>query len=132
MNQNTYKHHTFLRFSRSNFSPNVRCLWTPESRKILLMESEMLDFGIRNTAQGIRNPTSKLESRIEVLLTKTGIEYLESGIHSAESTIQDCLGFPHMDRNFLPHKPHQSIPELAIYKLKMKLTVLFEVCCVHF
>ena len=91
----------------------------------LRIESEMLDFGIRN-------PTNKLESRIQVLLTKTGIEYLESGIHSVESTIQDCLGFPHMDRNFLLHTPHQSIPELAIFKLKMKLTVLFEVCCVHF
>ena len=32
----------------------------------------------------------------------------------------------------LLHKPHQSIPELTIDKLKMKLTVLFEVCCVHF
>ena len=125
LNQNIQKHHTFLRFSRWNFSPHEGCLWTPESRKILLIESEMLDFGIRNT-------TSKLESRIQVLLTKTGIEYLESGIHSVESTIQECLGFPHMDRNFLLHKPHQSIPELAIYKLKMKLTVLFEVCCVHF
>ena len=132
LNQNIQKHHTFLRFSRWNFSPHEGCLWTPESRKILRIESEMLDFGIRNTAQGIRNPTSKLESTIQVLLTKTGIEYLESGIHSVESTIQDCLGFPHMDRNFLLHKPHQSIPELAIYKVKMKLTVLFEVCCVHF
>ena len=64
------------------------------------MESEMLDFGIWNTAQGIRNPTNKLESRIQVLLTKTGIEYLESGIHSVEFTIQDCLGFPHIGRNF--------------------------------
>ena len=87
LNQNIQKHHTFLRFSRWNFSPHEGCLWTPESRKILRIESEMLDFGIRNT-------TSKLESRIQVLLTKTGIEYLESGIHSVESTIQDCLGFP--------------------------------------
>ena len=100
LNQNIQKHHTFLRFSRWNFSPHEGCLWTPESRKILRIESEMLDFGIRNAAQGIRNPTSKLESRIQVLLTKTGIEYLESGIHSVESTIQDCLGFPHMGRNF--------------------------------
>ena len=64
------------------------------------MESEMLDFGIRNTAQGIRNPTNNWESRIQVPLTETGIEYLESGIHSVESTIQDSLGFPHMGRNF--------------------------------
>ena len=28
-----------------------------ESRKVLLVESGILDFGFRNTAQGIRNPT---------------------------------------------------------------------------
>ena len=29
----------------------------PESGKFLLLESEILGFGIRNTAIGIRNPT---------------------------------------------------------------------------
>ena len=32
-------------------------------------------------------------------LTKTGIQYLESGIHGVESRIQDCLGFPYMGRS---------------------------------
>ena len=43
----------------------------------------ILCFGIRNTAQGTRNPTYDWnpESRIQVLLTNTGIQYLESGIH---------------------------------------------------
>ena len=78
----------------------------------------MLDFGIRNTAQGIRNPSNNLESRIQVPLTETGIEYL----------VLDSLTWVEI----LLHKPHQSIPELAIFKLKMKLTVLFEECCVRF
>ena len=30
----------------------------PESVKFLLVESEILDFGIRDTAQGIWNPTN--------------------------------------------------------------------------
>ena len=29
-------------------------------------------------------------------MSKTGIQYLESGIHSLESTMQDCSGFPYM------------------------------------
>ena len=32
-------------------------------------------------------------------LTKTGIQYLDSGIHGVESRIQDCLGFPYMGRS---------------------------------
>ena len=34
-----------------------------------------------------------MESGIKVPLTKTGIQYLESGIHSVESRIQDCFVF---------------------------------------
>ena len=33
-------------------------------------------------------------------LLKSGIEYPESGIHSVESRIYNCLGFPHMGRHF--------------------------------
>ena len=32
-----------------------RSMWIPESKKFLLVESGILGFGIRNTAQGIRN-----------------------------------------------------------------------------
>ena len=53
----------------------------------MLEESRILGFGIRNTAQGIRNPTDK----------ESGIQYFESEIHGAESRIQDCLGFPYME-----------------------------------
>ena len=83
-------------------SPQVR-----ESRKILHVESGILGFGIQNTAQRIRNPSSdwnpeslqRLESRIQVPLTKTRIQYLEYRIRGVESGIQDCLGFPYMWRN---------------------------------
>ena len=53
------------------------------------MESVILGFW--NPQYHSRNPEShqRLESRIQVPLTKTGIQYLESGI-------QDCLEFPYM------------------------------------
>ena len=71
-------------------SPHVResgfrnvgnfCLWKPESEKNLHVESTILGFGIRNTAQRIRNPTTRPlpahlsdVSRILVPQTKTGI-----------------------------------------------------------
>ena len=38
-------------------NPGNFCLWNLESGKLLLVESGILGFGIRNTAQGIRNPT---------------------------------------------------------------------------
>ena len=36
----------------------------------------------------------RLKSRLQVPMSKTGIQYLESGIHNVESTIQDYPGFP--------------------------------------
>ena len=50
----------------------------PESGKFVLVESGILGFGIRNSAQGIRNPSN--DSNPE-------IQYLESWIHSVESRI---------------------------------------------
>ena len=63
-------------------------LWNPESRKILLLESEMLGFGIRNTGQGVRSPSNDWNPE-----SKTGIKYLKSGIHGVEARIQDCLAW---------------------------------------
>ena len=40
--------------------------------------------------------SGQLELRIQVLLTKTGIEYLESGISDVESRIPDYRGFSYM------------------------------------
>ena len=55
-----------------------------------------------NPEHSSRNPEShwRLDSRIQVPLTKTVIQYLESGIHGLESRIQDCLRFPYV-ANFL-------------------------------
>ena len=60
------------------------CLWNPESGKILLLE-----FGIRHKES--RNPLTIPESRIQVLLAKSGIQYLESGIHGVQSRIKTIL-----------------------------------------
>ena len=51
--------------------------------------------GLWNPEYSSRNSESptRLESRIQVLLTKTGVQYLQSGIHCMESRIQDCPGF---------------------------------------
>ena len=59
--------------------------------KFLLVEFEILGFGIRNTAQGFRIPLTI------VPMTKKrefGTWNQESGIHGVES--KDCLGFPYM------------------------------------
>ena len=61
-------------------------------------KSGILKFGIRNTAQEIRNLTNDWNPEFKFPLTKTGIQYMESGIHGVESRIQDCLGFPYMER----------------------------------
>ena len=54
-----------------------------ESERFLLVES-----GIQLKQSGIR-----LTIGIQVPLTKTGIQYLESGIHGVESRIQECPRF---------------------------------------
>ena len=74
-------------------------IWIPKIGKLLLVESGIgiLGLRIRKTTQEIRI-RKRLESGIQVPLTKTGIQYVESGIPGLESTIQDCLGFPHMGR----------------------------------
>ena len=70
-------------------------------REILLVESGIgenfaFEFRFWNPEYSSRN--SQSQSRNHVLLTNTGIRYLESGIHSVESRIQDCPGFPYMGR----------------------------------
>ena len=76
-------------------SPHVResrfwnlqhfCLCNPESGKIYLADpkSWALESRILLKESGI--------PLIQVPMTKTGIQYLESGIHGLESRIQDCL-----------------------------------------
>ena len=62
-------------------NPNNFCLWNLQPGKILLMESGLLGFGIRNTAQGIRNPTDDWEAE-----SKFHWQRLESSTWNLEST----------------------------------------------
>ena len=55
--------------------------WTPKQWKFLLVESRI----------------QLKESGVQVPPTKTEVQYLESGIPSLESRIQDCLRFPYME-----------------------------------
>ena len=68
----------------------------PESGKIMLEnpQSWALESGIQLNES---KSHEQLQSRFQVPLTETGIQYLESGIHGVESRIQDCLGFPYME-----------------------------------
>ena len=86
---------------RPQFTPR-KGIRIPQCAKCLPVKSEILSFGIRNTAQGIRNPRNDLNRRIQVPRTTTGIQCVESEIHGVESEIhgvesriQDSLGFPH-------------------------------------
>ena len=51
-------------------------------REILFVGSEIIVFGIRYSAQGIRNPTNDCNPESRTL----------SPIHGVESRMQDCLG----------------------------------------
>ena len=73
------------------WNPGNFGLWNSESGKKVLVES-----GIQLEESVF--PLKHLEARILVSLTKTGIQYLELGIHRMESRIQDPLGFPYMGR----------------------------------
>ena len=62
---------------------------------------EIFAIGIRNVGFwdpefNSRNLEShqRLESRIQVRLTNSGLQYLECGIHGVEFKIQDCPRFP--------------------------------------
>ena len=68
------------------------CLWNPEiSEIVLLVDSGILGHGIRNTAQGIRNPTDDWYPESKFHWQRRGKRYLES-------RIQNCLGYHHMGR----------------------------------
>ena len=67
-------------------------IWNLESGKILLVESRIRE----NFACGIQHKESRIpltipEPRIQVSLTKSGIQFLESGIHGVESRIKTIL-----------------------------------------
>ena len=63
------------------------------------MESGNGGFGIRNPANGIRNPTIIVIQNPGCWLWNPESTDMESEIHSVESGIQDSLGLPYMGRN---------------------------------
>ena len=82
----------------------------PERRKFLLVEyriREIVALQLWNLEYSSRNPEShwRLQSRVHVPLTKTGIQYVESRIHSVESRIQDCPWFPYIRRAMINSCP---------------------------
>ena len=81
----------WLIWKSPQLSLHVQGTRIPESGKILLVESEILGFEIWNP-----NNDWNSESKFyrQILESST----LNSRIHSAESRIQDCLGFLYMGR----------------------------------
>ena len=81
---------TFVRFYTEVIKIDVDASYKgipiPEAQKILLVESGILDFGICNTAQGIRNCTIRDPSSTDK----------KSRTNDVEFRIQDCLGFPYI------------------------------------
>ena len=73
--------------------------WNLESGNILLMESGILGFGIRNTAQGIWNPTNywNSESKFYWQIPESGTWNPESTVRNPESkTVLDSLPWGNM------------------------------------
>ena len=94
---------------------------------LLPVESGILGFGfwnstlgIRNSAPGIRNPAAIGIRKPSSTDKESGIQYLESRIHSVESRIEDFLGLPYMGRNEqnIHHEtrtaPHMRLTELTL------------------
>ena len=73
-------------FPQSTYHPYMKGnIW-----KILLVESRILGFGIRNTSQGNLESLARLESRIQVPLTRSGIQH--PGMwNPASKTVLDFL-----------------------------------------
>ena len=69
--------------------------WNPWNFCLCNLEFWALECGIQFNESVI---LLRIGIQSKVLLEKTGIKCLESGIHAVESRIQDCLGFPHMRR----------------------------------
>ena len=99
-------------------NPRKFCLWNPESW-VLESGIQIKESGIPITI-GIQNST--------VLQKNTGIQYLESGIHSVESRIQDCAGlFPYMGwRMSIYNYIHTEIYSLKSYDVNFHITWIFE------
>ena len=81
--------------------------WSPYMRESGIREifacgiRGILGFGFRNTAKEIRNPTNDWNPESRFYRHKIGSQFLESGILSVESKIQDCLVLPYVGREWV-------------------------------
>ena len=73
----------------------------------------------RNAKKSIKTD-KKMESSSfwnpESTVLESGIQYPESGIHSMESRIQDCLGFPYMGRQNCSRRNWRKKVDFASYR----------------
>ena len=84
-----------------------------------------------------------LQFGIQIPRTRTGIQFLESGIHGVQSRIQDCLEFPHMGRNKGEHETRvtgdnarKNITRERVWlrastRTTVKIAWLTKCCCLH-
>ena len=72
-------------------------LLEPGIQKFVLLKSGILGFGIRNTAQRIRNPSNDWNPESKFQWQEPGTWWLESGIYGVGYRIQDCLRFSYME-----------------------------------
>ena len=84
-----------------------------------------------------------LQFGIQIPRTRTGIQFLESGIHGVQSRIQDCLEFPHMGRNKGEHETRvtgdnarKNIKRERVWlrastRTRAKIAWLTKCCCLH-
>ena len=86
-------------------------------REIFPVESGILSFVIRNTAQGIRYSHLKLEARIQFSLTKTGIQCAESGIQKASIQNPGLSWIPSREAKGWPHTLHASYSVFCIAQI---------------
>ena len=111
--------------SNLNFKP---CYRIRNPRKFCLRnpESLVLESGIQIKVSGI--PITIEIKNSTVLQKNTGIQYLEPGIHSVESRIQDCAGlFPYMGWTVSMYNYIRTeIYSLKSYDVNFHITWIFE------
>ena len=118
-----------------------------------LSQGKALAFSL-NSTRLIRTPSVvpsvsvltvylRLQFGIQIPRTRTGIQFLESGIHGVQSRIQDCLEFPHMGRNKGEHETRvtgdnarkntkrERVWLRASTRTTAKIAGLTKCCCLH-
>ena len=78
---------------RGNPDSGIREIFVCEIRRILVFE-------VWNTAQRVRNSSKDWNPASKFHRHRIGIQFLESGILSGESKIQECLVLPYMGREW--------------------------------